>query len=132
MVAAADQQPAAKDFPDAPQMRVSTETIYQAIYVHARGELKRELAKQLRRGRAARKPSKQPDVRRPRFVDAMMPIAERPADVEARQFPATGKETSSSARRPDQRSPPWSSGPAATSCSVTSAANATPMPFATA
>ena len=77
----------AKDFPDAPHMRVSTETIYQAIYVHARGELKRELAKQLRRGRAARKPHKQPDVRRPRFVDAMLPIAERPAEIEARQIP---------------------------------------------
>jgi IS30 family transposase len=77
----------AKDFPDAPHMRVSTETIYQAIYVHARGELKRELAKQLRRGRAARKPRKQPDVRRPRFVDAMLPIAERPVEVDTRQIP---------------------------------------------
>jgi IS30 family transposase len=77
----------AKDFPDAPHMRVSTETIYQAIYVHARGELKRELAKQLRRGRAARKPRKAPDARRPRFVDAMLPITERPAAVETRQLP---------------------------------------------
>ena len=77
----------AKDFPDAPHMRVSTETIYQAIYVHARGELKRELAKQLRRGRAARKPRRAPDARRPRFVDAMLPIAERPAEIESRQLP---------------------------------------------
>lgn len=36
-----------KDFPDSTDMRVSTETIYEAIYVHARGELKRDLAKQL-------------------------------------------------------------------------------------
>lgn len=68
-------------------MRVSTETIYQAIYVHARRELKREFAKQLRRGRAARKARKHPDARRPRFVDAMLPIAERPADIETRQVP---------------------------------------------
>jgi IS30 family transposase/transposase-like protein len=77
----------AKDFPDAPHMRVSTETIYQAIYVYARGELKRELAKQLRRGRVARKPRKQPDARRPRFVDAMLPIAQRPVEVETREIP---------------------------------------------
>ena len=77
----------AKDFPDAPHMRVSTETIYQAIYVHARGELKREFAKQLRRGRAARKPRKHPDARRPRFIDAMLPIAQRPAEIETRQIP---------------------------------------------
>ena len=77
----------AKDFPDAPLMRVSTETIYQAIYVHARGELKREFTKQLRRRHAARKPHKQPDARRPRFVDAMQPIAERPEEIETRQVP---------------------------------------------
>ncbi len=57
-----------KDFPARPDMRVCTETIYQAIYVHARGELKRELGRQLRRGRVARRPRKHPDVRRPRFA----------------------------------------------------------------
>ena len=40
-----------KDFPAAPEMRVSTETIYQAIHIHARGELKRTLGQQLRRYR---------------------------------------------------------------------------------
>lgn len=76
-----------RDFPTTPEMRVSTETIYQAIYVHARGELKRELSKQLRRGRSARKPHKQPDARRPRFVDPMKPISQRPAAAEARDVP---------------------------------------------
>ena len=76
-----------KDFPGAKEMRVSTETIYQAIYVHARGELRRELGTHLRRGRVARKPRKQPDARRQRFVDHMRPIGERPAEVETRQIP---------------------------------------------
>lgn len=76
-----------KDFPAAPEMRVSTETIYQAIYVHARGELKRELARQLRRGRTARKPRRDSNTRRPRFVEPMTPIAMRPPDVETRAVP---------------------------------------------
>lgn len=77
----------AKDFPDDPRMRVSTETIYQAIYVHARGELRRELGRQLRRGRTTRKPRRRPDERRPRFVDPMTSIRQRPADVESRALP---------------------------------------------
>ena len=31
------------DFPDQPEMQVSTETIYQSLYVQSRGGLKREL-----------------------------------------------------------------------------------------
>jgi transposase, IS30 family len=76
-----------KDFPDDPEMRVSAETIYQAIYVHARGELKRELARQLRRGRVARRPRRDASSRTPRFVDPMTPISERPAEVESRAVP---------------------------------------------
>jgi IS30 family transposase len=76
-----------KDFPDVPEMRVSAETIYQAIYVHLRGELKRELARQLRRGHTARKPRRDPNLRRPRFIDPMTPIALRPADVQDRSIP---------------------------------------------
>jgi IS30 family transposase len=76
-----------RDFPNDPRMRVSTETIYQAIYVHARGELKRELSRNLRRGRVTRKPRKQPDQRRPRFVDAMTSISERPDEAQSRVVP---------------------------------------------
>lgn len=76
-----------KDFPAAPEMRVCPETIYQAIYVHAKGELRRELGSQLRRGRVARRPRRQPDSRRPRFVDPLTPISERPAEATDRKVP---------------------------------------------
>ena len=41
-------------FPDHPEMQVSHETIYQALYVQGRGELRRELTRCLRTGRALR------------------------------------------------------------------------------
>jgi IS30 family transposase len=68
-------------------MRVATETIYQAIYVHLHGTLKRDMARQLRRGRSVRKPRSDPNSRRPRFIDPMTPIDQRPAAAEDRSVP---------------------------------------------
>ena len=48
-------------YPDRPEMRVSHETIYQALYVQGRGELRRELTRCLRTGRALRRPHRLPD-----------------------------------------------------------------------
>lgn len=76
-----------KDFPTDPGMRVSTETIYQAIYVHARGELTRDLSKQLRRGRASRRPRRRFDARRPRFIDPINLISQRPEEADSREVP---------------------------------------------
>ena len=76
-----------KDFPDDKTMRVSTETIYQAIYVQARGALKREMVSSLRRGGVQRQPRKSPNHRTNRFVSAMASIAERDPDVELRAIP---------------------------------------------
>lgn len=75
------------EFPDDPEMRVSTETIYQAIYVQARGGLKRELTTALRSGRTCRVSHRQADHRRPRFSEPMLMISDRPADVEDRAVP---------------------------------------------
>ncbi len=76
-----------RDFPHDESMRVSHETIYQALYFQARGGLKRELIVALRTGRARRKPQRAPDARRHRFVEDMVMISERPAEVEDRAVP---------------------------------------------
>ncbi len=73
-------------FPDEPEMWVSHETIYQSIYVQGRGALRRELAACLRTGRAVRKPHRSGEERRGRIKD-MVPISERPAEVEDRAVP---------------------------------------------
>ncbi len=76
-----------KDFPDDESMRVSHETIYQALYFQARGGLKREVQQALRSGRTRRKPHRAPDQRTHRFVDPMIMISDRPAEVDDRAVP---------------------------------------------
>ena len=76
-----------KEFPDDEQMRVSHETIYQALYFQARGGLKREVKEALRSGRTRRKKHKNPEERTSRFRDPMINISERPAEIEDRAVP---------------------------------------------
>ncbi|WP_138918108.1 IS30 family transposase, partial [Gordonia effusa] len=76
-----------EEFPDDQGMRVSTETIYQAIYVQARGGLRREVAIALRTGRTRRKPHRKAEQRAKRFVDDMVMISDRPAEVDDRAVP---------------------------------------------
>jgi len=56
-------------FPESPEMWVSTETIYQSLYVTSRGALRRELTKCLRTGRKLRKPGRHAAQRRNRVPD---------------------------------------------------------------
>lgn len=74
-------------FPQQPEMHVVHETVYQALYVQGRGELRRELARALRTGRARRKPRRQAQQRQPRFTTPMVMISERPAEAEDRAVP---------------------------------------------
>ena len=76
-----------KDFPDDESMRVSHETIYQALYFQARGGLKKEVAQALRTGRTRRKPHRVAGERYQRFVDPMVMISERPATIGDRAVP---------------------------------------------
>ncbi len=73
-------------FPDQPEMWVSTETIYQSLYVQSRGALNRELTKYLRTGRALRKPGRATGQRKNRIPD-MVNIADRPAEADDRAVP---------------------------------------------
>jgi|tagenome__1003787_1003787.scaffolds.fasta_scaffold20775221_1 IS30 family transposase len=75
------------DFPDQPELWVCHETIYRALYLQARGGLRREVATALRTGRARRRPHRDPAARRPRFTDPMIMISERPAEVADRAIP---------------------------------------------
>ncbi|MGA5821236.1 IS30 family transposase [Kitasatospora sp. NPDC094028] len=74
-------------FPDRPEMHVVPETVYQALYVQGRGQLRRELAAALRSGRARRRPQRQANCRQPRFTQPMVMISERPAEAEDRAVP---------------------------------------------
>jgi IS30 family transposase len=74
-----------REFKDDPMMQVSHETIYQSLYVQGRGELRRELARCLRRGHTARKPQGQE--RRQGKIPDMVMIADRPAEIEDRAVP---------------------------------------------
>jgi len=73
------------EFPDDPMMRVSHETIYQSLYVQGRGELRRELHRCLRSGRARRRSRSRVETRG-RMADMVM-ISERPAEVDDRAVP---------------------------------------------
>ncbi len=64
-------------FPGRPEMHVVHETVYQALYVQARGGLRREVAAALRTGRALRKPHRRTDSRQSRFASPMVMISER-------------------------------------------------------
>jgi transposase, IS30 family len=77
-----------RDFPDDPEMWVHHNTIYESVYVQARGALRADLAKCLRTGRIRRRP-RRPDgteERRGRIPDMVM-ISQRPVEVADRAVP---------------------------------------------
>jgi transposase, IS30 family len=77
-----------QDFPEDPEMWVSHETIYQAMYVQPRGELAKEVKSALRTGRVKRKPQGRNDIEdRVRFKAGMLNISDRPKEADDRAIP---------------------------------------------
>jgi transposase, IS30 family len=75
-----------QDFPDDPEMSVSHETIYQALYVQPRGELARLVKTALRTGRTRRKAQGRKDTGQGKLKD-MINIADRPKEADDRAIP---------------------------------------------
>jgi IS30 family transposase len=77
------------DYPDDPEMQVHHETIYRELYVQARGGLRADLTRCLRRGRARRVPRRKPGARfnGPGQIPDKLMISERPEEVDERVVP---------------------------------------------
>jgi len=74
-------------FADRQEMRVSPETIYQALYVQGRGHLRADLHQHLRTGRAIRRPRRSTAKGPSGKIPDMILISERPAEVTDRAIP---------------------------------------------
>ena len=73
------------DYPDDPMMRISHETIYRALFVQSRGELRRQLTANLRSGRTRRR--QQGRVEHRGRIPDMVAISQRPPEVADRAVP---------------------------------------------
>jgi len=73
-------------YPDKPERRVSHETIYNALYVMPKGELRTELLGCLRQARRIRRPRARGEDRRGQIQD-MVSLHVRPPEVEDRLIP---------------------------------------------
>ena len=74
-------------YPDREVMRVSHETIYQSLFVQGRGHLRADLHRQLRTGRAARRPRTSTAQSSWSKIPGAISISERPAEAGDRAIP---------------------------------------------
>ena len=74
-------------FPHNRSMNPCVETIYQSLFIQAKGALRKEIASLMRQGRTHRRPDAHSRQVRPRFKDPMVMISQRPASIEDRAIP---------------------------------------------
>ena len=74
-------------YPDREELRVSPETIYQSLFVQGRGHLRADLHRQLRSGRAQRRPRTVAARGSWSKVPGAVSISERPAEAADRAVP---------------------------------------------
>jgi IS30 family transposase len=75
------------EYPTDPEMRVSHETIYLSLYVQARGALRKELTRYLRRGHGTRRPHGHSVMNGQGQLGGTISIRERPAEANDRAVP---------------------------------------------
>jgi IS30 family transposase len=75
-----------EEYPDDEDMHVSHETIYECLYLQARGELRTQLKLALRQGRTRRVNRSRTSVTRGKILD-MVNISERPKEADDRAVP---------------------------------------------
>jgi IS30 family transposase len=76
-----------RDHPDQPELQVSHETIYQALFVQGKGSLRAEVATALRCGRARRRRPRSRSTEARGKIPGMINISERPAEADDRAVP---------------------------------------------
>jgi IS30 family transposase len=72
--------------PDSPEQQVSHETIYSAIYLMPRGDLRTEIIGALRQSRQKRMPRARGTARKGNIAN-LVPLSQRPVEVDSREVP---------------------------------------------
>ena len=89
------------------EMQVSPETIYQALYVQGRGQLRADLHLHLRTGRAVRRPRRSTVKGPSGKIPDMILISERPAEVTDRAVPGHWEGDRATRSRTSGVNSPW-------------------------
>ena len=78
-------------FPHNQSMNPCVETIYQSIFIQAKGTLRKEIASLMRQGRARRRPAAYSRGVRPRFKDPIGDDQRKACSVRIGRCPDTGR-----------------------------------------